>query len=312
MSSSVLTTAARRGAPLAFWALVCAGCASLPPQPSARALYTDLRKIVEVNEDSGWTSDNSRLELNVEPALRSVCQADAGTRAELNQWLLLEVTRNGGPARQAYLANGHDLRRVAEALSLERTLALLRLAEQRARAECPFWLAPRQDFVGEQSDLARWALLGETQAFGTVTLPGPVPALGGGARVLLGRGVSSRLTLALGADAAASGTFIPSNGSGSGVDAYVTLATPVLARITRFSRLFDVELAPVVRFSHGQTPWPPGARLELGYGFASVRMSQLMSYYMLYAGYELHGMGNPAALDHTIQLGTKLSVDWTP
>ena len=306
------TTLARSGLLLPVWALLCAGCASLPPRASERALYADLRKIVEVNEDSGWISDNSRLELNLEPALRSVCQTDAGARAELIQWLRLEVTRNGGPAREAYLANGHDLRAVEEALSLERTLALLRLAEQRARAECPFWLAPRRDFAGEQSDLARWVLLGETQAFGTVTLPGPVPALGGGARVLLGRGVSSRLTLALGVDAAASGTFIPSSGSASGVDAYVALATPVLLRMTRFSRLFDVELAPVVRFSRGHAPWPPGARLELGYGFASVRTSQFMSYYMLYAGYEVHGIGDAVALDHTIQLGTKLSVDWTP
>ena len=298
-------------APLLLW-LCCGGCATLPQRTAERALYFDLRKVIEVNEDSGWTMDSARLQLNIEPALRSVCQVQPSVRTDLERWLNAEITRNGGPAQQAYLANGGDLSAVATALSLERTLALLRTAEQEAQSQCPFWLAPQGDFAGEQADYRRWVVLGETQAFGTVAVPGPVPALGGGARLFLGRGVSPQLTLALGADAAASGTFIPSSGSGGGVDAYLTLAAPILLRTIKFSRVFDVELAPVVRLAHGQSGWPPGARVELGYGFTSIRLSPFMSYYMIYAGYEVHGIGDGSQMDHTIQLGTKLSVDWAP
>lgn len=306
----------RRGATLlaaAFASLswLCS-CASLPARPAVRALYLDLRKIVEVNEDSGWTVDAWRLHANSEPVLRSVCQVGPAQRAELDAWLGGEIERHGGPARQAFLQNGRDLSAVATALSLERTRMLLRAAESRVSEDCPFWLAPRRDFAGEQGDYRRWIVLGETQAFGTVEVPGPVPALGGGARLLFGRGVTPTFTLALGVDAAASGTFIPSSGQGGGVDAYVALATPILLRATRFSRLFDVELAPVVRFAPGKSAWPPGARVELGYGLASIRQSAFMSYYTIYAGYELHGVGSSDGIDHTLQLGTKLSVDFTP
>jgi len=204
---------------------------------------------------------------------------------------------------------------VTEALSLERTRALLGYAKSRSAQDCPFWLSPNRSFSGEQGDAGRWVLLGETQAFGTIGLPSVVPALGGGGRIFVGRGLGSRLTLAVGADVAASGTFIPSRGGGQGVDAYLTLATPVLLRVAKFSRLFDVELAPVVRVAHGQKAWPPGARIQMGVGFSSVRTSPFMPYFMFYAGYEIHATdkANQAlAVDHTIQLGTRLSLDWAP
>jgi hypothetical protein len=288
------------------------GCAALPPQAAESALYQDLRRIVEVNEDSGWILDSTRLRMASEPALRSVCQVEPRVRQQLDAWLGAEIERNGGPSQQAFLRNGHHLSAVATTLSLERTRLLLRAADRQADQDCPFWLAPSADFTGEQGSYRRWVGIGETQAFGTVEIPGPVPALGGGARLLLGRGITPRLTLALGADAAASGTFIPSSQNGGGIDAYVTLAMPLLLRFTGFARLVDVELAPVARFARGQTGWPPGGRLELGYGFASIRQSAFMSYYTIYAGYELHGFGDAAGVDHTVQLGTKLSVDFMP
>ncbi len=289
--------------------LLCCGCATLPRGPSERALYLDLRKMVDSSEDGGWTVDWLRLQGNAEPALRSVCQVEPATRSALDAWLAERVARAGGPAEQAYRANGKHLDRVAETLSLERTRALLSYANEHAAKDCPFWLTPKPSFRGEQGDSGRWVLLGETQAFGTITLPSKVPALGGGGRVFLGHGLGSQLTLALGADMAASGTFIPSQGGAQGIDAYLTFASPVLLRVTRFSRLFDVELAPVIRRASGKKTWPPGARIQLGYGFSSVRTSPFMPYFMFYVGYEIHPTNGRYAVDHTIQLGTRLSLD---
>jgi hypothetical protein len=288
------------------------GCASLPRESSERSLYMDLRKMVEANEDGGWTVDRLRMQAVAEPALRSVCQVEPKTRAALDLWLVDQIARAGGPSERAYFAHGKNLSLAAEALSLERTRALLHYADSHAQSDCPYWLTPTPGFNGEQGDVRRWVLLGETQAFGTITVPEAVPALGGGGRIFLGHGVGRQLTLALGADVAASGTFIPSSGSGRGIDAYVTLAAPAMLRLMRFSRFVDLELAPVVRFAPGQPAWPPGGRVEVGVGFASVRTSPLMPYFTFYAGYEVHPANTASGVDHTIELGTRLAVDWAP
>jgi hypothetical protein len=296
------------------WVWACAaftlcGCATLPNAPAERALYLDLRKIVDANEDGGWTVDRLRLQVNAEPALRSACQVEPGTLTALDAWLAQQIELAGGPAKDAYFARGKSLSAVSHTLSLERTRALLQYVSSRASEDCPFWLTPSSTFAGEQGDTQRWVLLGETQAFGTFTMPGNIPALGGGGRLFLGHGIGSRLTLAVGADVAASGTFIPTGGQSGGVDAYLTLATPVLLRLTAFSRMCDVELAPVVRLSRGQSAWPPGARVQLGGGFSSVRISPFMPYFMIYLGYEVHPANTQLGFDQTLQIGTRIAVD---
>ena len=290
-------------------ALAACGCATLPNGPAERALYLDLRKIVDTNEDGGWTVDRLRLQANAEPALRSACQVEPGALSALDAWLEEQIRISGGPAKDAYFTQGKALHAVSRTLSLERTRDLLRYVASRTAQDCPFWLTPNPHFAGEQGDAQRWVVLGETQAFGTFTVPGNIPALGGGGRLFLGHGIGSRLTLAAGADAAASGTFIPSGGNGGGVDAYLTLATPILLRLTAFSRLYDVELAPVVRLSQGQPAWPPGARAQLGGGFSSVRLSPFMPYFMLYVGYEIHPVNRRGGFDQTFQIGTRIAVD---
>jgi hypothetical protein len=297
-----------------LWLSVCgaaaSGCATLPEAPQERALYIDLRTAVDASEDGGWTVDQVRLRANSEPALRSLCQVEPHTRAALEAWLDDQIARAGGPAQRAYLEHGRKLDAVSGILSLERTRALLQYANSRAEQDCPFWLTPNPHFAGIQGDANRWVLLGETQAFATLTVPTNVPALGGGGRLFLGHGIGPQLTLAVGGDVAASGAFIPS--SMGGLDASVSIATPVLLRLARFSRLFDVELAPVVRLDRGQKAFPPGARIEVGGGFSAVRASAFMSYFMIYLGYEFHPHTQSAPADHTFQLGTRLALDWAP
>jgi hypothetical protein len=306
-----------RWQPLAWCALVLAvcgiggsGCATLPEAPLERALYLDLRTAVDASEDGGWTVDQVRLQANAESALRSLCQVDPRARAALEAWLDDQIARAGGPAQRAYVTHGRKLDAVSGILSLERTRALLKYANGRAEQDCPFWLTPNPHFAGIQGDANRWVLLGETQAFATLTVPTNVPALGGGGRLFVGHGLGPQFTLAIGGDVAASGAFIPS--SMNGLDASVALATPVLLRFTKFSRLFDVELAPVVRLDKGQKAFPPGARIEVGGGFSSVRATAFMSYFMIYLGYEFHPHTQSAPADHTFQLGTRLALDWAP
>jgi hypothetical protein len=300
---SIAAAASALAGMLAAWA---SGCATLPCDAAQRALYVDLRTAVDASEDDGWTVDWVRLQANAEPALRSACQVTPRTRAALDRWLDASIQREGGPAERIYHAHGDRIGPASEVLSLERTRALLQFASAHAPHDCPFYLQPKADFEGVQGDAGRWLLLAETHGFVTFVIDTRVPALGGGGRLLLGHGIGSRWSLAAGAELGAAGSFIPSKQGG--VDATATLAGPLLLRLTSFSHLYDVELAPVVRFAHGTRALPPGARIELGFGFASLRSSAFMSYFMLYAGYEFHPHVQDSPADHTLQAGTRLAV----
>jgi hypothetical protein len=284
------------------------GCATLPERPAVRALYGDLRSMVQVNEDDGWIIDSVRLAANAEAALYSVCQVAPELRAELDAWLARQIELTTAAAPDLARPSASTPRQNGAVRSLQRTRALLRYADARANADCPDWLVPRREFEGTQGDAHRVVLLAETHAFATYVVDGQVPALGGGGRMLFGHGLGQRLTLAAGAEVAASGTFIPS--AGGGLDATFTLALPVLLRLARFSRIVDVELAPVARFERGGRPLPPGARIELGAGISSIRKGSLAPYFMLYAGYEYHPQ--PHSGNHTIQIGTRLAFNWHP
>jgi hypothetical protein len=274
-----------------------------------RALYLDLRKIVETKEDSGWVVDSVRQLESLEPTLHSLCQVEPYTRRALDAWIDRGLQLAGGSAENSYRAHGHSLEAASHALTLERTLGLLRYGEAHAH-ECPFWLEPRAKFDGQQYDGAHWVVLAESTGFASLVLKSWIPALGGGGRLLLGHGIAAQLTLAVGGELAASGTFVPQDGQG--FDATAALAAPILLRYTRLSRMLDIELAPVVRFAARHKSWPPGARIELGVGISGLRGAAFMGYNMLYLGYEVHPRIAHIAMDHTIQLGTRLALDWSP
>lgn len=284
----------------------------MPTEPVERALYVDLRKAVELSEDTGWVVDGAQIRSNAEAVMRSVCQVDPALRDDLEAWLNGQIMLAGGPAERIYRTTGGDLSAASRALSLERTRMLLRYGRVRAGDDCPFWLQPNPRFRGTQGDGGRFVVLAETHGFASYVLNNNTPALGGGGRLFLGYGLSSKLTLALGGDVGGSGAFVPTSGKGSALDATVNLAIPVLLRFTRFSRIFDFELGPAVRFSGGQVAFPPGGRVELGGGIATMRGASFMPYGMLYLGYEYHPQTRTASADHTLLVGTRLAVDWAP
>jgi hypothetical protein len=295
---------------LIVFAVGLSGCLAVPSGGAERALYVDLRKIVETNEDAGWIVDQNRLLANLEPALHSLCQVQASARTRLDGWLGSQLELTGGSAESIYRAHAKQLGPAREALSLERTRALLRYAQTRADAECPFWLEPNPHFNGQQSDVGRWLVLAETTAFASLVLQRWIPALGGGGRLLVGHGIGTSWTWAAGAELAASGAFVPTGGQG--FDATANVALPLLLRFTRLSRVLDLELAPVVRFSSESPSWPPGARVQLAAGISGLRGPAFMSTTLLYLGYEFHPAIGRVAADHTLQLGTRLALEWTP
>jgi hypothetical protein len=310
----MLSTIASRRSELLVWATLCmlAGCATLPVDRAERSLYIDLRKAIQLSEDTGFFIERVQLRANEEQALRSVCQVEPAQLDELEAWLTSQLALAGGPAEARYRESGGNLSTVSEALTLERTLALLRHARAHAGEDCPFWLRQSRHFQGVQTDSGRFVVLAETLAYASYRFEQQIPALGGGGAILLGHGVGSRLTFAVGGELAARGELVTNHENGRSLTSTFTAATPVLFRITRFSRAFDVQLAPIVRFDPGQRVFPPGGRIELGAGLTAMRGPALMPYFMVYMGYEYHPHTSRRNADNTIQVGTRLAVDWAP
>jgi len=289
-------------------------CATGPRGPVERALYGDLAKAVELSDNTGWVIDRVQLENNAEAALRSVCQVAPEKRQALERWLDAQVAEAGGPAADIYRRNGRDLDAVSDVLELERVRALLRYAHERAGADCPFWLEPDPSFLGVQSDHGRLVLFAETIGYGSLLVDGDDSALGGGGggRLLAGYGVAPQLTLALGVEAGGSGAFRNNEMGSRSLATTFSAAVPVLARVSSQSRVYDFEVAPVVRFNPGVDAFPPGVRSLVGIGFTTMRAAALMPYALLWLGYEYHPADEQSPADHAVHVGTRVGIDWDP
>jgi hypothetical protein len=290
------------------------GCATLPEEPVARALYVDLRKAEELSSDTGWVVDRIQLESNAEDVLRSACQVDAVQRDQLDAWISGQIALHGGSAEEAYRKHGKDLGAASTLLTLERTRALLRYAQAHAGADCPFWIEPDPEFAGVQGDADRFVVLAETIGYGSAVLESDEAAIGGGGggRLLFAHGLGPEVTLALGGEVGGSGAFVENDSGGRSIDTTFSAAIPVLVRLTRFSRVLDFELAPVFRFNPDEDALPPGGRAAMGVGLTTLRASAFMPYAVLWLGYEFHPENDTGPADHSIHAGTRVGVDWDP
>lgn len=298
--------------PLALVSLALfAGCTTLPDARQPRAVYVDLRKAVELSEDTGWVIDRLQLEANLERALRTTCQAEDEVLDALDAWIDARIEAGGGAAELQYLA-GVELSDLDEVMTLERTRALIAEARTR-RGDCPFWLPPDAGFEGVENNEGRTTVWLESQGFGAVIKRGGDSALsgGGGARLLVSRGVTPHLSLAVGGEVGGSGTLDPGDASGA-LDTAIHVGVPLVARLSDVSRIFDITVAPVFRFDQDRSAVPPGVRATLGAGFSTVRRGSFMPYVVLWLGYEGHGLVSNDPVIHSLRIGTRVGVDWDP
>ena len=299
---------------LAMAVLLLPACTTLPAQGPARGLYVDLRKSVDLSANTGgWVVDRVEIESQAGEALRSVCRVQAVERERLRTWLNGQLLLEGGSARAIY-ERTHDLSDASDALTLERVRALLDYAELHSEEDCPFWLAPEADFPGVEGDAERLVFWLESMGGGSVVLERSKAAIGGGGggRVLGGYGIGSRLTLAIGAEVGGHGSFVD-NGSGARtIETTFTAALPVVLRITDIARIYDFEVAPVMRLDTNTSELPPGVRVQTSLGFTTARGSVFMPYVALYVGYEVHPAHGADPMDHSFHLGTRVGVDADP
>jgi hypothetical protein len=293
-------------APLALASL--GACATLPQDPEERALYVDLRRVIEGESRTQWLVDRVELEEIANPVLRSTCQARPAKRLALRAWLDERILAEGGPAREAYRET-KSLDGLEETLSLER----VRLALDYGQAhldDCPFWLEPDADFRGVHADTDRFILLAESNSGASLTINNKRsrPGGGGSGRVMVGWGVSDGLTLATGAEFGGRG-LLSTRPEDDALSTLFTAGIPLLARFYDVTSVYDLEVAAVA-FSPTRSIEPRyGGRAVFAAGVTTVRLGAFMPLAMLQVAYDVYPSSQGEPLTHIVQLGTRVSLD---
>jgi hypothetical protein len=292
-----------------------ASCATaLPPDPIERALYVDTLTLVRSQARDEWTVDRIAQDGIAPGVAWSACQVAPERRRALLGWLdgqiATEETRLGGDAKTAWLARGKELGEVDDLLELQRVRAALNRIDERPE-DCPFWLEEDPEFIGMQGDAHRFIMYVESRgqlALNVQSSGGARFSGGGGGRVLLGGGLSDRVSLLSGLEVGGGGRF-GEDGSLSGV---LTGALPVLVRFANAGSAIDVELA-AVSFLEGSKAWPPGIRAAVALGFQTPRVGGAFApHAMFWLGYEYHPRRDDEEPFHVIGLGTRIGVTIDP
>ena len=304
--------ASRRSCLLAaLTALSVVACTPLPEAPTVRGLYVDIRKAVDFREQIDWVADRLETTETLAGVMGSVCRTDAQTRRDTLTWLDQRIAEEGGPSEEVYRREGRRTSQVKRIQTLERTRMVLERAHDIADDECPYWLEAEDDFRGLQGDEARFVILADSMGGASLNfLDGERSFGGGGAgRILLGFGVTRRLTIAIGAGVGADG-ILPETTSGTrSFEALLTVQVPVVFRVNMISRVLDIGVDVTTRLRNDDFQ-TPGVRFSLGYGLSTPRTSSLMPYVLAWVGYEVTPTGGQVA--HTLWLGTKVGFDWDP
>lgn len=298
----------------AIGAIGAIGCGTLPDAPVERALYFDLRSVVETQSRVDWVVDEDELDELASAIMTSACQTPAPSRRALRSWIDLRLADAGGSAQAVWAANAQDLSEAREPLMLERTRAALDYGEQRIES-CPFWLLPDPEFDGVQGNTDRLVFFAESMGSGQIVIQdGDVTVGGTGlARLLPAWGVTERLTIGLGAEMGVASTFPRTESGGRSVKPVFTGGIPILIQVLDGTLRYDLDLAAVTRASRNEIEGLRfGGRVGFGIGVATPRIAGVMPYIVAWTGYELLAAGAGEPTTHILRGGTRVGINWDP
>jgi hypothetical protein len=289
-------------APRLAWAQDIAG---------ARALMSDVSRIVAAQEAEDWFSNSQALRTIEEQVLASICRATPEARA----WALAGFARHRdelGDAETKFRSSGELSSEVEDALTAERRLLVMKHALGRV-AECPFWIRPEVGFEGLQSDRRRVTLSVESggnvqfrQTEGRWTFGG-----GGLGRFLLGYGLDGRYSLLAGAEFGGGAMLRPGTNASQFVINYFP-AVPLVFRTRLLTFQYDVEVAPVALFQADNTDLSWGARIGGCFAFTALRRRNVLPWAGIAFGYEHYFAGGDREATHFFRGGLRLGLPWDP
>ena len=299
---------------LAFLLVLSTGCAALPP-PAERGLYVDLRQVVASAERLDWVVDDLEVAAVRPDIMRSACLTPPAERAALRAWIATRVALLGGPSASAFDKAGEDAPDLAKIQHLERVGLVLASAEK-AVDRCPYWLKASADFAGVHADADRWVLLAETMPSLQILLAQGADTRIGGAglgRILLGRGISHRLTLAAGFETGLASVISQDENDDLSIKPAFAIGLPLLLRFSDGPLRSDVGASFTARSPEiGFDQVRYGVRWSVGAGVATLRVLGVQPYVMLWGGheYQFEREGSPG--QHGIRIGTRVGVNWDP
>ena len=299
---------------LAFLVVLSTGCAALPPAPE-RGLYVDLRQVVASAERLDWVVDDLEVAALRPDIMRSACLTAPAERLALQAWIGSRVTELGGPSATAFAKAGDDAPNLSQIQHLER-VGLLLSAASKAVERCPYWLESRPDFAGVHADADRWVLLAETMPSLQILLAEGADTRIGGAglgRILLGRGISHRLTLAAGFETGLASVISQDDSGELAITPAFAIGLPVLLRFSDGPLRTDLGAAftarsPEIDFDGMRY----GVRWSVGAGVATLRILGVQPYVMLWTGHEYQFARDGDPGQHGIRIGTRVGVNWDP
>lgn len=268
--------------PLAGLVLFSVACAPvLPEDPVQRALIRDVARIVEAQDQVGWTLDELEVEKTLSDAMESACRVPASKRGDALEWLGKAVADAGGDPAEVYAENGKDLSAVSHLLLLYRTQMVLRTAHQWANEDkCPFWIEEEELFRGIQGFDHRLVLAIETGGRAVGGWEGDEFGVGGGGgfRFLVGYGATDDITLLAGIHTGGWGRFTDL-AFGRKVEIPELIAfteLPLVARFHQLSAHWEVEAGPLVYLNQLRGAPQVGGRLGVGVGFSRLRLKGII------------------------------------
>jgi hypothetical protein len=292
--------------------LLCAPClAHAQDLDGARALMSDVTRIVAAQEAEDWFSDRQALRSIEEHVLASVCRATPDARSRS---LAGFVKRRAelGDSRLAFQRAGELTSEAEDMLTAERHVLALEHALARA-GECPYWVQPRVGFEGLQSDRERVTLSVESGGNVQLRYTEKRWTFGGGGlgRLLFGYGLDGKYSLLLGGEFGGGAMLRPGTNASEFVINYFP-AVPLLFRTRLQTFQYDVEVAPVALFQADNTDLSWGARIGGTFAFTALRRRNVLPWAGLAVAYEHYFEGGGREPTHFFRGGLRLGLPWDP
>jgi hypothetical protein len=296
-------------------ACLTSACGTKRPTPPVQAaLFEDAGRIVEPAETTGWFVDRIEVEKLAPAMFQSACQTTPADRIAVLDWIDASIAAQGGPAKAAYARLGQDKDTVSELLFLERIRHLIAHVNERAEADCPFWLTADPEFAGVQSDYARFVMLAESRGQLAITVADGDVGVGGGGqgRVLFGSGFSHDVSLYAGLELGAAAIFVRQPDGTRDLTATLVGGFPVILRFNAMSRFTDIELALTGIYSEEEGRVNPGFRVAVAYGTITERIGAFQPMLGFWVGYEVYPATDTEPVTHLIGVGTRFGLNIDP
>lgn len=309
----------RPGLAIATVLLVSACAPTLPHSPVERALIRDVLRVVEAKEQTGWSFDHIAIESVIPDALESACRVSPSERSLALDWIEAEIEKGGGSPARLFRSNGGDLDAVEPLLLLTRARSVMvRSNDLIDKGVCPFWMEEQPQFRGLQGFRGRFLFVAEGGGRFVVGTEGGQFGLGGGGalRLLLGYGISHRMTLLTGIETGGAGRFtefvigerfeVP--------ELLIFGAIPLLVRFHQLSIFYEVEAAPLFYFNQSANDARAqlGGRIGVGIGVSRLRVKNLTPSVTFSVNYDLIPAQNGAPPVHQFAAGLRASFALSP